>query len=351
VCLQETDGPVPKALISKRKQQIDRIRRMDRHTRGSTGDWEVKNVRSAPLASQPPLERALADDDVREFVSCTVRRAVPAVDAEDVAQAVFCDALETTTLPSNPLEIPFWLVGIARNRVVDYFRRRPRELADAAADLETAPASFESREALGHVLARVGDDAQARRTLSWMVAEHDGVPLKTIARTENLSPAAVRARVYRLRATLRRELAYLLAGLFLVVGIGAALRERWRPQPAVAGEGSVVGVPAWIEGDFEVAAATLASDLDLPERMAFELQATGAKISIRGARLEVRTAMMHGVRSLSFAPGEGKTLTVAVADETGAAQTLTVERVGERLLVQSTTGRLRGMLLLRRTGP
>jgi hypothetical protein len=29
-----------------------------------------------PLASQPFLERALADEEVRELVSCTVRRAV-----------------------------------------------------------------------------------------------------------------------------------------------------------------------------------------------------------------------------------------------------------------------------------
>jgi DNA-directed RNA polymerase specialized sigma24 family protein len=309
------------------------------------------NLASDPRQPQPSLERALEDDDVREIVSSTVRRAVPAMDADDVAQGVFCDALRTHTLPSNPLEIPFWLAGIARHHVANYFRRRPREVLGLTPDVPTAPATFESREALGHVFARIGDDADAKRTLKWMVLEHEGVPLKSIAHAEKLSPAAVRARVYRLRGRLRRELGYLLTVLLLCFGVGAVLRERGHAESAATGDRADSN-STWTEGDFEITRMTPASDVDPVARVRIESLLRGATVSVRGHALEVRTPTQWAIRSLSFARDEsGESLSVALTDETGRVQPVSVRRAGETLLVESTSGAFRGTLVLKRLQP
>jgi DNA-directed RNA polymerase specialized sigma24 family protein len=320
-----------------KRAAIDRI---GRHTSGSVRDWGGMNA---------ALEDALADDEVRQTVSSTVRRAVPALDADDVAQGVFCDALETRTLPSNPLHIPFWLAGIARHHVANYFRHRPREVLGLAADVPTPPVMFESREALGHVFERVGRDAEAQKTLEWIVLEHDGVPLTTIARAEKLSPAAVRARVYRLRARLRRELAYLLVGLFVIAGAGAALREPSRLRP-ISGEPHAPTSSSWFEGNFEVTQLTPSDDLDPQLRAKIPSDVLGATLAVHGATLEIRTSARSVVWSLAVADERAGRLTATATDEAGRVQPVTVVQVGDGLRVESTTGPFRGSLALRRIG-
>jgi DNA-directed RNA polymerase specialized sigma24 family protein len=312
------------------------------------------NLTSDPRRPLLPLSIALEDDDVRELVSCTVRRAVPAMDADDVAQGVYCDALGTRSLPSNPVEIPYWLAGIARHHVANYFRRRPREVLGVTTDVPAAPATFESREALDHVFEKIGEDAEAKRTLDWMVLEHEGTPLKLIAEAERLSPAAVRARVYRMRSKLRRELAYLLAGVLVCAGVGAGWREWARTEATPASAPRLAFAPAWAEGDFEVTRVTPADDVDPGVRARLSGLLGRTTISVRGSKLEVRTPMRRSVLSFSLAPGshgQGETLSVVATDEAGRAWPLTVRRVGETVLVDSATGEVRGSLVLQRIDP
>jgi DNA-directed RNA polymerase specialized sigma24 family protein len=292
------------------------------------------------------LENALDDEDVRASISSTIRRAVPASDADDISQGVFCDALEATTLPKNRLEIPFWLVGIARHRVADYFRRRPREVLGLTPEGSTPPATFESREALDHVAARLRNDADAKKTLEWMVLEHDGVPFKTIARREKLSPAAVRARVYRLRTRLRRELGYLLVGILLALGVGAALHARQQADSA-ARDQSAGTTPAWAQGDFAVVRATLSEGYDAATRAKLESEALDATISLRGSTLDVRTATRHKVLTLSLTSHDDA-FVAAATDDTGRIRVFSIRIDGEEVFVESSAGALKGTLVLKR---
>jgi DNA-directed RNA polymerase specialized sigma24 family protein len=349
---------------------------MDRHTPVSRRDWEgmsptaglrpplsVLHHASAKSADAPSsLEDALEDDGVRELVSSTVRRAVPALDADDVAQGVFCDALGTRTLPSNPLEIPYWLVGIARHHIANYFRRRPREVFGVPADAPVAPPTFESREALGHVFARVGDDADAKKTLEWMVLEHEGIPLKSIAEAERVSPAAVRARVYRLRTRLRRELAYLVAGVLLVVGAGALVRHFERAEPSRR-EARSISAPSWLEGVFGVAEIKVESSAPPEVSAMIEAIASGATVSVHGSTIELRSPRVPGVRTLSVVSvggaRDGSTTVEArqglrVIDakgDAGGVFTFAVTPAEGTLVVQSTTDPYRAMFVLKRHVP
>ena len=180
----------------------------------------------------PEMRAALDDPEVRGCVTDAVRRRVPSDQVHDVAQAVYCEALESETGPATPAEIPYWLVGVARHTAADFFRKRPRELLSIDADDEDErvdhPPRYDVREAIARTVASLGEGA--KKTLYWMVLEHEGVELQAIAREEQMSPAAVRARVYRLRRTLRKELAYLLCAVLFVGGAVEAFRA-YRPAP------------------------------------------------------------------------------------------------------------------------
>jgi len=302
-----------------------------------------------PLA-RSPLDHALADGGVRRLVSGAVRRGVPTGDAEDVVQAVFCDALDARTVPANPGEIPFWLVGIARNRVVDFFRRGPREIASEEACMAASaePFPFELRDVVDRMASRC--DAEQRRTLSWMMLEGEGVPFQSIAEEEGLSPTAVRARVYRLRRLLRREFAGMLTVLLIAGGAGAIAHElRSRSEAPVAEAAwGVTPLPAWAVGDFEVAELTPDRSLDATTRALALGAAQAARVSIHAGRVDVRTPTTTVTRRLVAEPDGESALNLTLEDGSGGSQALRVTRApGGVVVVESVASRWRGTVVLR----
>ncbi|MEJ2345620.1 MAG: sigma-70 family RNA polymerase sigma factor [Gammaproteobacteria bacterium] len=78
-----------------------------------------------------------------------IRRRVPTpADAEDVLQDVFFDLLEAYRLPEPIEQIGAWLFRVARNRIVDRFRRRRPEQALAEAVTQEHERSAPRLEAL-----------------------------------------------------------------------------------------------------------------------------------------------------------------------------------------------------------
>lgn len=67
-----------------------------------------------------------------------IRRRVPdSADAEDLLQEVFSELVEATRLPEPIEQVGAWLFRVARNRIIDLFRRRSRDgIAPAAAYVE-----------------------------------------------------------------------------------------------------------------------------------------------------------------------------------------------------------------------
>src|SRR5450432_2814780 len=107
---------------------------------------------TATVTDRQAIESALANPTVRHAVASAVRRGLAPPEADDVVQAVFCEALDARSLPSDPLEIPYWLVGIARHKVIDFHRRRRRDDGSHAREMSLEPPPFEAREGLARVL-------------------------------------------------------------------------------------------------------------------------------------------------------------------------------------------------------
>jgi DNA-directed RNA polymerase specialized sigma24 family protein len=140
----------------------------------------------------------IANPATRTSLHAYVRRRGLGDSADDLVQTVLCDALAVEAVPERNSELPRWLTGIARNKVVDEHRRRSRwKRADVTEDLE-APRSTEARELLRRI-AREVVEPEERRALGWLVREHEGDSLYLIALDQALEPSTLRQRICRLR--------------------------------------------------------------------------------------------------------------------------------------------------------
>lgn len=125
----------------------------------------------------------------------------PASEVDDLMQDIFLVALERlSTLDTG--RVGPWLAAIARNRVVDTFRRRARLVA-LPAEEEGAPDP--ERAEANQVLAVVRELPEAyRETLVLKLVE--GMSGKEIAEQTGLTPDSVRVNVHRGLRLLRERL-------------------------------------------------------------------------------------------------------------------------------------------------
>ncbi len=163
----------------------------------------------------------LADPELRKSLFAAVARRVPAQEVEEIVQSALVEALASQSRPEDEGELRRWLFGVARNKVVDFHRRRGREGAPIdAADLAAEDqAQNEAIDLLRWAEREAPDGAQHARTLEWMLREGDGEKLEDIARAESLPAPQVRQRVARMRRHYRTRWAVLAAA----AAVGGAL--------------------------------------------------------------------------------------------------------------------------------
>jgi DNA-directed RNA polymerase specialized sigma24 family protein len=142
---------------------------------------------------------------------------------DDIVQSTLADALANACPPVEGASLDRWLVGIARHKVADYYRSHRRyewvdddiDAHNAAADTHPESAKDLLRWAHGELPA----DAEAPRTLEWMMREADGDRLESIAEENNISAPAVRQRVSRLRRYLRERWSLQLAAALTLIAV------------------------------------------------------------------------------------------------------------------------------------
>ena len=212
----------------------------------------------------------IANPATRTSLHAYVRRRGLGDSADDLVQTVLCDALAVEAVPERNSELPRWLTGILRNKVVDEHRRRSRwKRGEATEDVE-APRSTEARDLLRRI-ARDVVEPEERRALDWLVREHEGDSLYLIALDQALEPNTLRQRICRLRKSLR---ARYLAALLVAIGLGTG----WASFPHVVAPSaaSVSEALAPYAGSWRVTATTPA-----------EYQSLHLQVSIDGNRVRV----------------------------------------------------------------
>lgn len=187
----------------------------------------------------------LANPALRASLSAFVRARVPGSEVDDIVQSALAEALAAERAPDDDDEVVAWVHGIARHKVVDWFRRARREapqdpqVTDIAA-ADSAPQS--ARDLLRWATRELPTGDENARTFEWMLREGAGEKLEHIAADARLPAPRVRQRVSRLRKHYRARWAAILAALVLVaVAVGLALRKKPKeeeiaplPSPPVA---------------------------------------------------------------------------------------------------------------------
>jgi DNA-directed RNA polymerase specialized sigma24 family protein len=183
---------------------------------------------SAPVRSA--LHHYIAAPSTISSLRAYVRRRGIGGDVDDVVQTVLCDALASSSVPADPVEIPRWVTGIAKRKVVDEHRRRARFHA-----AEPAEQSSAMQPEVRDLLRRIDTELSApgeRRVLGCLLREHAGDSLLEIARQDALTPDTLRQRICRLRRQLRARYLAALVLLLAMGGAGAGVAVRDTTAPA-----------------------------------------------------------------------------------------------------------------------
>ncbi len=190
------------------------------------------------MSSSVPRGNRLADPALRRSLSDFVRSRVPPDDVEDIVQATLAEALAAEGAPHADDEVVAWVHGIARHKVIDWYRRGRRELpqdphvADGVAGAESSPQS--ARDLLRWARRELPEGADHERTLEWMLREGAGEKLEAIAADERVPAPRVRQRVVRLRKHYRVRWAAQAAIVAALLAIAAFLFLRKKPEERIA---------------------------------------------------------------------------------------------------------------------
>ena len=126
--------------------------------------------------------------------------------AEELTSEVFLAAVDAVQRPAAPPVDTAWLVGVARHKLVDHWRRRERDerrLAAVAAQPTSDDDPWDVRLDVLHargVLEKLGPANRLALTLRYL----DGLSIPEMARELGRSRHATEALVVRARAAFRR---------------------------------------------------------------------------------------------------------------------------------------------------
>lgn len=187
------------------------------------------NADAAETWNMAEGDRALAETFTRqrERLRAFIRRRVPdAADAEDILQDVFYELVESARLMRPIEQVGAWLLRVARNRIIDgYRRRRTRTTVSLDAEQETpdadasAPtlldvlpaanagpdAAFARRVLLEELDAALDELPQAQRDV-FLAHEIEGRSFKEISRETGVSVSTLLSRKHYAVRRLRRRL-------------------------------------------------------------------------------------------------------------------------------------------------
>ena len=196
----------------------------------------------------------LANPALRASLSAFVRARVPLSEVDDIVQSALAEALAAERAPDDDDEVIAWVHGIARHKVVDWFRRARRETTQdpQATEIVAADSAPQSaRDLLRWATRELPNGDENARTFEWMLREGAGEKLESIAADARLPAPRVRQRVSRLRRHYRARWAATIAALVLVaVALGLALRKKPKeeiaplPTPLVAPSVPLLPPPA-----------------------------------------------------------------------------------------------------------
>ena len=158
-----------------------------------------------------------------------VRTRVPAEAVDDLVQEIFVSAAGSVSrFDARIASVWTWLLGIARKRIVDHYRKNGRNprLNIATSRLASGPADIEGTLASGmpfpdeiceceefRLVVRAALNSLEPRHQACLIARYyKDLSLDEVGQLMNLSPSATNSILHRARVRLRREIERLVDG-------------------------------------------------------------------------------------------------------------------------------------------
>jgi RNA polymerase sigma-70 factor (ECF subfamily) len=157
-------------------------------------------------ADQGPALLALYDRALPEVYGYLVRRCDGATVAEDLTAETFLAAVAAVQRGTVPRLTTAWLIGVARHKLVDHWRRRARDdrnlqaVADGAVEPEDPWDAHLDAAVARDVLGRLGAHHRSALTLRYL----DGLPVPEVAAHLGRTVHATEALLVRARLAFRR---------------------------------------------------------------------------------------------------------------------------------------------------
>jgi RNA polymerase sigma-70 factor, ECF subfamily len=152
------------------------------------------------------FDRTVADfaAKLRSFVG---RRVRDGATADDLTQETLLKVFRSREALRDGQRLEAWVYRIARTTLVDYYRRtKPTEELPAGLTAEPADEVAPFRQAVMATTRRFLEELPEAYREPLRLAELEGLPLAKIALRQGLSLTAVKSRVQRGRAMLKRKL-------------------------------------------------------------------------------------------------------------------------------------------------
>ena len=171
-----------------------------------TDDDAVVSDVSVVAGDQGPALLALYDTALPEVYGYLVRRCDGPAVAEDLTAETFLAAVAAVQKGTVPSMTTAWLVGVARHKLVDHWRKRARDERNLAAVADDAPVADDPWDAhldasVAHmVLGHLGAHHRSALTLRYL----DGLPVPEVAEHLGRTVHATEALLVRARLAFRR---------------------------------------------------------------------------------------------------------------------------------------------------
>lgn len=161
---------------------------------------------TAPASEQGPALLALYDEALGDVYGYLLRRCGSVPLAEDLTSETFVAAVAAVQADRVPSLTVAWLVGVARNKLVDHWRRLEREqrsLDLIEGDTTTDdPWNVELDAVVARdTLATLGPHHRSALTLRYL----DGLPVPEVARCMDRTVGATEVLLVRARRAFRTE--------------------------------------------------------------------------------------------------------------------------------------------------
>lgn len=197
-------------LALRRSQQELKAKRMPEILSDAA---DIDDLRAVAAGDSHALRR-LFQRHARAVYAFALRRLEREADAEDIVSETFCTVWQKAATFGGRSTVRTWLLGIARNKILDTLRARPDFVPESEVEAELAAMPDPADSPLDQLCAEA-DDArlaqalaslpQTQREALYLFAYED-LSLAEIAQIQGVSVPTVGSRLFLARQTLKRLL-------------------------------------------------------------------------------------------------------------------------------------------------